>query len=174
MFETILSCKLADFTVNTAVKAVDIVPIAIGAPLKNPGGLFQFDPQDNILIKSVAVGLPYCFSMAADRCSLTLLYWDELLQVAAYIPNFGTDGKVWLFSENVEIDLTTFFKWPVSLAPLPFIYLMASMGLHINPPDTGNSLMSVSMVNAPAILNGDVLPVLAYLKIIHTLPIRTP
>jgi len=173
MFETILSARIANFTVDTTpgVNDVSIVPEATAAHIfRTAGNYGKFRDKDNVLIKSIAIVLPYCFTQSGDRLSVQMFYQDILTPAGLIMTEFGTDGKTWVFSENVEIELDVFWKWKnTELGLNTNTYFFGVPFQHVPPSGIGISYPRISMLNCPAGLNGTIQPVFCFLKCIHSL-----
>ena len=171
MIESVLSALVGTFTVDVDLVKVDVNAVADPVIFKEPSGAYKVQAKDNILFKSIALVFPYCFCQADDRASLDFSYYNTTTATHFPLEEIGNGGRVWFFSENVEIPSSIFWRWRSEIAGEAFTYFAARTSLHINPPDTGNSEMSISMLNVPAGLDEVELPIFSFIKIVHTLPI---
>lgn len=175
MIETILSCRIGQFTVNTGVNTVDVVAATgVVRPLIDPDGRARFQAKDNILIKSIALTLPYSFCLGNTRISMQLGFKDIINNANYYMQELGYLGRIWIYSENIEVDLNTLWPWnSATLAANTETYLTASIPLQVDNDDTipAGTKPNISMQNVPAALQWCLLPVFCFVKVIHTLPI---
>lgn len=172
MFETVLSCRIGTFTVDTSAVKVTAVAEPAGIPCRliDPAGKYKAQPKDNILFLSSAISLPYCFSQADDRLSVTFSYYK--FSNATYYPveEIGKFGRLWHFSENVEIDLNAFWPWNnTNLAAETYTEFRAQLAAHPNQAGAGNVLPEISMLNCPAALHESIQPIFSFVKIRHSL-----
>ena len=176
MFETIISCRIATFTVDTAVEKVTIVPgdlANLETVYMNPLADMYFKAQENFLIKSLSFVLPYCFSLADQRAAIRVYYEKLSTGVNSSVSEIGSFGTMWFYSENVEQDLNVFVKWPSNLPTETALRFRATCIQQIGSNGAGPVTYPwISMVNAPAALHGVVLPVFSFMRILHTLPIQ--
>lgn len=174
MYETTLSALIGTFDVDTAATAVDVDPTAVPGIFKTPSGVYRFEDKDNVLFKSFAIALPYCFSLADDRASVDIDFWDSNAGIYRSVTELDSIGRIWAFSENVEIELNTFWKWNNTHIPNePYTWFAGQANQHIswlNP----NSYTRISMLNCPAALHQTTQPVFCFLKVIHTKPLTAP
>lgn len=174
MFETILSCRIGSFIVDKTAVKVEATPMGAVEILKTPSGLYRFQKKDNILFKSFSLALPYCFSQADDRASVHFQYYDANAPTWRSVTELEKVGRLWAFSENTEIELQTFFKWPTIVAAEPFLWFGAIADQHVHPT-MGFSNIWISMLNCPSALPDlTELPIWAFLKVHHTLEISEP
>lgn len=163
MILDILSSQIGEFTVDTSAVSVEVFRPATFFPYKQAFGLSKFRPEDNILIKSIAVCLPYCFTLANLPAYINLQYYDPVDLLYRPVEELGFAGNSFVHSENVEIETDIHFKWPAAMIGAPFMSLHGRIG----SPDIIGPY--ISMLNCPAILHGEVLPVYGFIKIVHTL-----
>lgn len=157
-------CNIGYFTVDNTQKWVDTFKHAAIRPYEQAFGIRKFQPQDNLLIKSNALALPYCFTIADLPPYINVQYYKPSTGTYHNMTEFGTAGNLFLHSENVEIETNILFTWPQNLIGEAHTILYGAIG---NPDIIGPH---ISMINAPAALNGDELPLYSMLKVLHTLP----
>lgn len=151
----ILGNIVGTFTVNLAVNEVQItgtpnlLEAAVGAGLRQ-----YFNENDNFNLVSVWLTLPYCFcSGNTDHLRIQIRGQDT-------VPNtFGLNvlplnGWQWIPTENVETGLNTFVPWDTTPFADPW-------GLYCEADGY------VSMINAPAALDGETLDVWGFAKVEH-------
>ena len=148
-------------TVNTA--ALDVPVSAPGAfpvgLLSNGGGESKFQPKDNFRILSCGIVLPYQFGCSTNLPNVNFS-WRDSTAAVGFLFVGSTIGSLYLPMEDFETALDVYQLYPVGAA-----------GTYIQLVLTVNSITRVSMINAPASLNGLSLPVIGFAKIEHNLPL---
>ena len=174
MFETVLSACIGTFEVDTGAIAVNVDPSVNPDIFKTPSGEYRFEKKDNVLFKSYSIVLPYCFTLADDRASVDVTFWDSNAAIYRNVTELDSIGRIWAFSENVEIELQTFWKWNNTYIPNEdWTWFAGQANQHIswvNP----TSFIRISMLNCPAILHETIQPVFCFIKVIHTKPLTAP
>lgn len=148
------------FVVNTAVNEVAIVPSANNdPPLSGRDQLTGFPianfiPIDNVLILGAGVTLPFCFDVSTENLVLQLWWFD----VTGIIGPFPA-AELIIPNANQEIPLNIFSPWG---------------GGGVNSPDNAHLCAyiingKISMINAPAALNGSTQHLRPWVRIKHNL-----
>jgi hypothetical protein len=126
-------------------------------------GLRYFQPGDNLIILSGGAILPHGFSCGTKQFRGEIFVTDNA-SVIHNIPGVSNDGAIHLPFENYELSINAFYKC-LSKMSLAFV---------LNTIDAGTlnyNAGTVSMVNCPsAFTTGNKLPVTAFLKVQHSLP----
>lgn len=154
----------AAFVVD-ATGATKEVPVnqALGGPGKyvNADGNGWFAAGDNVILDEVRVNIPFGFGQGTDRHNIEL-QWLNSIGGSFPIAELATAGELTI------PDLCTPLKFENGL----FLSIPKAPGgtgkLVLFP---SNVSLNVSMINAPALLNGDTLKVQYHLVIRHTLPL---
>lgn len=154
-----LGMSLPMFTVNTAVP--EVVATFPGAPNTHYGvfaasaNVQKFAAKDSLTIKSVALVLPYCFSTSGP--ANFGMSWREG-GTDYTVPQWGSNGRQWIYTNQVEIDLDLFVPWN-------------PLGAGVTPADLviGRLDVPISMVGVPASFNGASLPIQIWIKVLHNL-----
>jgi hypothetical protein len=167
------------FTVNNAVNEVVLSGGGLGTGahiygVPNYDGSVSFakiQAKDSITILSLGLMVPYSFVQSA-MASLSFGYWaTDGIGPALFNPipeiNIPT-GDVPIPFYNYEMSIGTYVPWPVPASGNPggnyaYYYLCSFF-----PPI---ATAKVSMIGAPASLNGVVITPVPFVKIQHTLPL---
>ena len=171
----------AQFTVNIAAPSVPIVPVpAAISTLYSGDGKSEFVHNDNYIILSVGYLIPESFCIAnydipsvpADNMAVpqVLLSAYGLVSLVHHpVLGFGTDGQMRLPFPNYEFSVGIFID--VNTGHSPFI---SSEGFELRlqfPVYPGAEQANISMQNVPAGLDGQVIYVTPFLKVLHNLPL---
>jgi len=158
MIEDTLYSRYAAFTVNTAIAKVALVLAAVPATREftriTGGGYFA--PNDNVIIDSIAVVLPFAF-VSADDLFIFELGAHDSGGVDWPLTILGSGSQFLVHSENVEVTKSLYIPFSVSVA-----------GLKWRPKVIGGS-GSVCCLNAPAVLNAQVYDAIVSIRVKHTL-----
>lgn len=169
------------FTVNNAVNFVNVQPAVLIPPGNLPYlrgqtvdsadglGYRYFQGGDNLRILSVGIELPYGFSKGPTGFYLNFHAFDDTnFELGFQTPVFY-QGDYHIPYENSEIALDIFMPYPYVSLGRKFC-LVARVLNSIQDPNTF-TFGTVSQVGAPAsIVNGTVLNVVPFVKILHNLP----
>lgn len=151
------------FTVNTGA-APPMVGLNVNAgnqtQLVDGDGNAWLHAKDNFLVLSVGITLPYLFGFA-DRCPCVQLGWIDSIGGTGVFSLGALDGRLRLPLENYELAMNTVLAYPV-----PSNSIKLYLNIHGEGYDP-NTNIRISMINAPAALNGVTLPVTAWMKIVH-------
>jgi len=145
------------FTVDNTVLSIDVDNLLNNPlPFQNWTGNTRFAQKDNVIIESIWLRLPYCFTIAEDDTRVQLA-WRNAAATVAIIPIDGTNGKLYIPEPDQELGLNIFAPF----APVdPTTWAEIALGaFHCE----------VSQVGVPDDLNDEVLNVDLYLKVRHTL-----
>lgn len=168
----------AQFTVNTAVNSVDLVPSFPGNPQTLfagsgtvGGGGNLFSEGDNFTILSAGYHMPENFVMAQYEIAGGGEYPFPIMFLRGAvtgggpilpITQFGNNGNLRFPFENYEMSLNTFVD------PVKRGLVGGDFELQILFPLTsGADSPQVSMINVPAALNGVVIYVTPFIKVLH-------
>lgn len=170
----------AMFTVNTAVNSVNLVPVVPGTPMTLTagggtigGGGFEFQVGDNIEILSVGFHIPENFTLAqysvagGGEFMLPIMYLrGQVLGGGpwAAITQFGNNGTLRIPFSDYEMSVGSF----VDVVDTGLIGGSGVFSLQtIFPYTLGLDYPQISMINAPAALNGVDLYVTPFIKVRH-------
>jgi len=163
------------FTVNTA--ATEVV-FNVGAnttllrtPAFAPDEKYWLSPEDNFTILSYGIAFPWLFTMGSNPISFQLVWEDEhAIQGIFSELGGGLFGeRLYCPFENAEFPLDLFIKFP-NLANNPAPPTVGDRIKILAFTSTSNN-GAISMIGAPAALNGQTYKVNPYIKIIHNLPL---
>jgi len=150
------------FTGNNAVNKVTLnAPVTPQHFMQNAEPAVQmkyFEPQDNLLIKSFHLRLPYAYILADDNIRIQLQWYDEADVLKSPLVEFSPSGFIWMITQCIEIPLSIFSPWPSPATNLTKLYLRCVVGT------------TISQIGAPDSLNDEILPVWVSFKILHTKP----
>lgn len=153
------------FTVNNAV--ADVALNVWGAPeARLRPALFTnyyIQPKDNITILSMGITLPHSFVLS-DRLAFITLGWND--GGSGGVP-LGDSGAIQLPFGSYEMALNTYLPWFTG----GVLKYYLTMKIAAPALDAAAIQCRVSMAGVPAILNGTTQPIIAWLKIAHTLPL---
>jgi len=155
----ILRAEIGTFTVNTAVNTVTVASAGTTFFTGNAGTDRTFFRKDNIVIDALWMVLPYCFSCAYTSRIRMLGSWGA----GTFSLGLGSSNYVEIPIENVEIKLGVYVDYNDS--PTADTDPWGIIG------DIAADQPVISMINAPAALNGETLPVYAFIRVYHTLDI---
>lgn len=161
MIKDILYARVASFTVNVGVLNVPIT--AVGGNFNVQHGLKGwFVPKDHIVIESIAIAFPCCFSsvnVIANELEARL-YFHDLGAVFYPITELnGGDGYMGIHCENQEIELDTRVEYPAAVVPPNMCRLLGTF--------TGK----MCMVDVPPVFDTLEIFITAFLKVRHNLPL---
>ena len=163
------------FTVDNMAASPPSVPLydasCSGPPANTPVlfnavGNCRFQPKDIIRLLSFGVILPYQFTLGAMEAFLELKWWNTSGLVTVPVAGFGSNGFISLPFENSEFSVDMLLEWPNLLAGTGG---GASISARVIPVHGSSFPVDVSMVGVPSSLNGLVLPVLPFFKVLHNL-----
>jgi hypothetical protein len=126
-------------------------------------GLRYFQTGDNIIILSGGIILPhgFCCGTKGFRGEIFL---SDVGSFLFNIPAISNDGAIYLPFENYEISINAFYK---CLSKLSIAFILNTRDVCTANYNAG----TISMINCPSMFgNGDKLPVTAFLKVQHTMP----
>lgn len=168
----------AQFTVNIAVASVPLTPIIVGSGqvMEAGSGAFKFDRGDNFVVLSAGYTIPENFVMAqyqslggANEYPYPVLFF-QLAGALGYGPvplrTVGASGSVRLPMENFEWSLGVFTDVENDIAIPEDFYILSLFPLIAGAPQP-----QVSMINAPAALDGVTIEVTPFIKVLHNLPL---
>lgn len=153
----IVRCEAASFTVDLS-GPIDVAVVGNAAAFFEPTGLSFLQQNDNVILRSMWIVLPYCFCTSQPQFVLQVGGRDNAL-LQFDLRSFATDDRQFVPVENCETALDVFIPFSESPNGLPWEFF----GL----VDTGR----ISMQNVPAALDTEELTIYAYLKIAHNLPL---
>lgn len=159
---------VADNTLTPPKLSVVYSPGGTNGAFVNGIGRTKFDAQDNLIIHSVRVELPYCYS-DADNGPFFDLFWNDFAGNTSVVTELnGNSGTLIIPRSNEEHrvysntkDEGIFLRYAGG-SPGSF---SGDVGLSI-----GTLIASVSQAGAPDSLNGETLNIYAYLGVFHNLP----
>lgn len=163
MIQTIFSVQAGKFTVNTGgPRTVGITDVAVPNVLIDPDGRQWFQPKDHFIWRTIAVSYPHCYCSAEVQGKLAIQYRDETAGAWVGLPGWGSNGRLPIYSENIEIDVTNFVRWDD---------MVIQSGDRVRfAIDLVTPSFDVSMANVPAAHNGVEMPVWVTVKVDHNLP----
>jgi len=138
--------------------------------LLSVSGLSKISANEGILVKSVYMRLPYQFTLGSNGASMQL--FNRLAAVGGpgvVVTTLGENGLIKLPIENTEIPVNAY------IPPLGINWQLISVINGLVKPETGalpspavsGALAHVSMINVPASLNYQYLPVIVGMRIVH-------
>lgn len=149
------------FTVNVAVTEVNVnfaaVPDFFWGVFSTPSGLNIFEPQDNLIVQSMTLQLPYCFGLGSLPSWWGLAWKDAGTTTGYAVPEWSTDGRQFMPVTNVEIPLDVYLPHNPLLGP-PFQPGQLCVGI---------ADFTISMIGVPAALDSLELPIQIALKVEH-------
>jgi hypothetical protein len=148
-----------NFTANNAVIEINILKgPALIIPFANGNGKANFQDGDNVALKKVRTILPFQYGRGNYEFTdyKIQLNWAQGGGVVN-IPELGNYGGIMLNSVCGELQPEVFLNAP-SVGS-------GNFGLNVNAFD-----VSISQINAPAVLNTDIMYFGFQLEVIHTLP----
>jgi hypothetical protein len=173
---TLLPSKMQKFTVNTAVDYVATAfPAAPPLTLFNANGKGTFTNGDNFSILSAGIIFPEAFTPWKDPADLGILGLpvnNIFIKGASgdfyHIDVIGDVDNLFLPMENFELNMDIFVKCKnqENIAH-PGTFLNENFFLVTDNTNT----IKVSMKGIPAALNGKVLSIQPFFKILHNLPL---
>lgn len=150
-----LSAPIPSFVVNTAVNEVAVVLPAANSLFVNAMPFAYLIPKDHLVLKSITLRLPYCFTMSTGIGRVSFLWYTFGTGLVRPIFEIGAYGFLSIPEPDQEILLDTKIEWlPSDLTVRAAIQLST---LNLN----------VSMVGVPASLNGTTQEIQIALKILH-------
>lgn len=156
----ILRAEIATFDVDLTQTQVAAASATLAPFQTAVGGNYNFAQADNFIIKSAWVCFPYCFSQGSGNIGLECFGYDGATQFDLLL---GTTNGIFIPTENVETELNQFIRWDISPNGLKW---------GIFGELSGGVPLQISMLNVPSELDGvEGLPVWAYVKIFHNMPI---
>jgi hypothetical protein len=159
---TLLFVQAGQFTVNTAgPRTVPITNVAAANVLLDADGNQWFQQQDNFRFVTIAVTYPHCYCAGELQGRLAVQYRDETVGAWAGIPGWGGNGRLPIYSENVEIEAENFFRWNEMAITAGD---RVNFAISLTEPS-----FDVSMANVPAGHNAVVMPVFVTVKVEHNL-----
>jgi hypothetical protein len=165
MIQDILRSKIGTFIVDNTVNSVPVIPSVFpnqkfeSVIAHSTSTDYFIAQQDNVILETVSVVLPYAF-VSAFPLQMSIGGCDSILHHFLLAPYLGGASSFWFHSENVEIQRDLYL--PFTISNLGNKYLFEGFC-----PALENE---VCCLNAPASLNGVELPVYAFIKIKHTIP----
>lgn len=151
MIVDILRAHSADFTVDTAAKEVNL--IGVNTRFTNGLGNAYFQPNDNLIVISIGAAIPHSF------CSGTTPLIAEIRGLGNNGGFYFILGQITLTSENQDFQITQPVNHPTLVLP------DTKYGL-----ESDALIGHISMLNVPAVLHTDVIPVYTIIQVQHTLP----
>ena len=125
------------------------------------GNRYRIEKNDNLRVLSCWACLPYCYCTANEPLAI-FIRGKETPDVGSqefFIDELGSTGYIFQPTENVEVEIDEYIPFvPTSPNGNEWGFWTEVHG-------------RVSQFNAPDALNGQELPVWAYLKILHNLPL---
>jgi hypothetical protein len=146
---------------NTLTEKALVGPPGTGNKFSNAAARDWFEKGDNLILTGFWMNIPFGFGQGTGSVSLSL-FWEDGAGAFTVIPELA--------------DPSSTLNLPNFCGPLEF----PPNGLFIRVPTTGatkfrltnlNSIMNISQINAPAILQGTTQKVQFHLRVLHTLPI---
>lgn len=169
----------AQFTVNIAVPSVPLIQVPAAIPiLFSASGISTFVQGDNFIVLSGGYFIPESFSlanydspsvpannMAVPQMWLTAYGLTTTLQHS--IGAFGYNGRIRIPFPNYEFSIGTFVNVINNVSPIN-----ENFQLQLDFPSyPGAEQANISMQNVPAGLDGQVIYVTPFLKVLHNLPL---
>lgn len=163
--------NLPYFTVNTAVKYVNVASITgFGSPMSCGNAAYKkFTRGDNFIILSAGYFIPERFTIFEYTDVLTTKYSAPIMGLLAkvgglYLPvnTFGNGGYLKIPFPNYEFSLGTFVDTELN----NFTTSTFELSLYFTMP---SDMLSISMIDVPAALNGEVIKITPFIKILHNL-----
>ncbi len=169
-----LTTDLSDsqkITVNNAAEHVDHSTLSSGLDLINTSGDAVFEQGDNFTIESAAIIFPESFTIWKKITSSSVYALPSIAIVLTGVNShtvypievLGPYAALRLPMENYELALNLFVNVVEMGIAEPFT--ISTSGLYDCP---------VSMLLAPSALNGKVLTVAPFIKVLHNKPMYTP
>ena len=154
------------FTVNNLVNEV-----AIADRASAPGAYIEFQTgnggdkwtsQDNVIIQSVFIKLPYCFHLSTGIPVVALVWMNSAQTIVDPIQEVGGgSGETYLPFDGREVEFDVRGAAPVTGISQPYLGLGTTENLN------------VSMIGVPDSLNGLTFDLQVGVKVLHTLPISS-
>jgi len=148
-------------TFTVSVPATEVALNLAGTPpLSSNPVIVNFAEGENIIIKGFCLSLPYQFGQGMmDDVLFFQLGWSDNTTHSGSVNEVGDTGYMIVPDPNVWYDMDVFVPWE-SLTDADSKWKLEIVGL-------GGW---VSMLNAPAVLNLDVLQAQIHFRVNHTLP----
>ena len=150
-----------DFTVDVDVAYVSWNAIAAPIEFVDAATLDEVYAGDNVFIESLEVTYPYQFGQGpvGDVDNLMSIWleigWQSTGVQANTVNELGFDGQVWIPNPNIEYPIQVPVRYPCTDG--------LNWGFFLN--DGGGT---VSMINAPAILDEEDLHIAVFMKVRST------
>lgn len=161
------------FESNNAVTKVGLVNVAAAQmEMRAPNGLRTFNQHEGFTIKSVYVRLPYQYTFADGQVDIEFQYFSTAGAFIANVQTVGELGAIYVQVENIEIPVNGF----VPALALPFAAnqnyrihaFMQSSIANIGVDATADQQSpTISCLDAPAALNGAIIPITIGMRIEH-------
>lgn len=148
-----------EFTVDTGLTEVQLIAVPWNSLFENGNGIpgdSKFQMRDNVILESIALRLPFCFTFGTGIPRIQLQFQDQAFNVGQ-IAELGYGTKIPL--PDVEIDIGAYIPMtPVDAGTL-------AQGFYV-----GDASINISMIGVPDSLDETVQTVDIMLKVRHTLP----
>ena len=147
-----------DFTVDNTQLFINETGV-VNKPFQNAAGNDEFVQNDPILIKSIGIRFPACFTSYETITKLNFSWWDGATEFPITEID-GATGSINIPFPDVEIPLDIYALYPAAAVANCQIVL-------------SNWVIQVSMLNVPDAVNAETLNLDPVLKILHTIPMTT-
>ena len=158
------------FTINHAVKGVSLDNDSNFYDFIGPGLSNKLQPNDNFVLLSIGVNLPYFFGKG-ERGFWLEIGWKDQHGIQGTFSDLG-GSRIHIPYENAEIQMGNLLSWPSGATPGDKIILNANI---INPgiaPLFPYLWAQISMIDIPVdFIDGEKYPVPLFMKIAHNLPL---
>ena len=147
---------------NTVIEKALVAPPATGNKFSNAAARDWFEKGDNLILTGFWVNIPFGFGQGTGLAQVSI-FWEDGAGAFTLIPELANPASI--------ISLPNF------CGPLEF----PPGGLFVKVPTTGatrfrltnlTSIMNISQINAPAIINGTTVKAQFHLRVLHTLEIQ--
>lgn len=145
--------------------------------MQTPSGKNNISTNEGILIKSVYVRLPYQFTFADTFIDLELGSRNGTSGAFAFLTQIGEgDGIIHVPIENTEIPVNIYIPPNTSGLPPALTWQVNARIKHASafkpngtafPASTLESLVTVSTISMPSVLESQILPVIVGMRILH-------
>lgn len=148
--------------------------------LRAPGTQAAISFEEGILIKSIYIRLPYQFTIADENIKISLFAALDSAGGNFNLPELGTSGSMMLPIENTEIEVNTYIAPPANAVSGSDNWSLAALipqagnnpGAGVTNFDSG--VPNVSSINTPTVLDGQYLPIIVGVRIVHFFPLTVP
>lgn len=146
-----------EFIVDTAATEVQVIGANWDSRFRNGNNDDLFLMQDNVILESIALRLPYCFTVSTGVPLFEFLFQDQALTTGPIV-ELGAFTKIPL--PDVEIPLSAYIPM-IAVDP----GTTTGQGFYV-----GSANINISMIGVPDSLDETVQTVDIMLKVRHTLP----